>query len=78
LIIKRVPTGYDGLMPHEKFQLIEHSGITMLNENEAERFYENVKKFDPKKSGIVVLVEWNVEKAAKAGFLAPGKYFQIF
>jgi hypothetical protein len=59
LIIKRLPTGYDGLSADEKFKLIVHSGITMRREN---------KKFDPKKEGVVVLIEWNVDKATKAGF----------
>lgn len=78
LIIKRVPTGYDGydgLKPREEFKLVKHFGITMRQENKKDCFYENVGKFDPKKEGTVVLVEWNPEKATKTGFLTPGKFF---
>jgi hypothetical protein len=56
LIIKRVPTDYSKLKPRELFKLIEHSTITMRQDNKA-------KKFDPLKSGMVVLIEWNVDRA---------------
>jgi hypothetical protein len=74
LVVKRLPGGYESLEPWEKFKAIEHSGISMRVNKPLARFYENAKKFDDKKFGMILLFEWDSERAREAGFESQGLF----